>query len=454
MAVDELYLENIDEYVKDERKLVTYKWLSLTLQVHCNIAKLMLYKYIDVERNTKETDGLYVTYFVSGLSKPDESGTKIFKCSIVPEEKLDGYKSSLDVLTSCHIYSVQMTKLKDSNTLYLTDYEKFKECVFDANKYSSIQCKKAEPRSEEDMQLLSMAYINTSEPEKKVSVTSGNTATKPASKKQPQSALQSMFSKADANKKIKKEVTEDKQVEKPVTEKQVDKDTGKTSKKAGGMMAFFSKETDKKSVKQTDKVTPKISPKISPKKTTMSSPVKEEMTSKKKAREEDSDDEIINRSKRRRTGQDLFDSDSEEDMEAEDEEPIPPSPPPKQASPVIVDSPEKVEEIEDPIPKMSSKTEESPKSKNGTKRRIKKRKAVNKTYMDDDGFMVTEKVYEEVSTDASECDEPVKKDNKKPTATKSPAKGKKSPKKTSPGKKGQGGGGKQTNLMSFFTKKN
>lgn len=77
------------------------------------------------------------------------------------------------------------------------------------------------------------------------------------------------------------------------------------------------------------------------------------------------------------------------DIEAEVDSPIPPTPPRKQATPepeIISNSPE-VEEVEDPLPKTTSKIEESSKSNNGTKRRIRKRKAVNKTYMDDQGFM-------------------------------------------------------------------
>ena len=37
----------------------------------------MLYKYIDTERNVKQSDGLNVTYFVSGLTKPDDSGEQV-----------------------------------------------------------------------------------------------------------------------------------------------------------------------------------------------------------------------------------------------------------------------------------------------------------------------------------------------------------------------------------------
>ncbi|XP_053404802.1 DNA polymerase delta subunit 3-like [Mercenaria mercenaria] len=447
MTVEDLYMDNIDEYIKDENKIVTYKWLSQTLQVHCNTAKQMLYKYIDTERNEKGADGLNVTYFVSGLTKPDASGEQMFKCTVVPEEKLEVCKTTLAILTSCHVYSVQKSKLKDSNALYMTDFAKFKENVFDSNKFSSIQCERAELRSEDDMNLLSVNYTS-SEPEKKTTVANGSTSSKAAGKKQPQSAIASMFAKSDAGKKGSKTDDKPQVKEEPKTTAKTGGKAG--NKKADGMMAFFSKQTDKKAsaVKETEK---KVTTSKSPEK--KKSPVKTETKSKKTAREEDSDEEI-GRPKRRRTRQDLFDSDSEEEMEEEPESPIPPTPPPREITPepeIKADSPE-VEEIENPVPEKISKSEESTKGDNsGKRKRIKKRKQVNKTYMDKDGFMVTEKVYKEESTDASEAEEPVKKEVKKTTPSKSPPKGKKSPKKTSPGKKGQASG-KQTSLMSFFKK--
>jgi hypothetical protein len=39
MDEERLYLENLDEYVNDEAKIVTYKWLSRTLSVNVDQAK-------------------------------------------------------------------------------------------------------------------------------------------------------------------------------------------------------------------------------------------------------------------------------------------------------------------------------------------------------------------------------------------------------------------------------
>lgn len=71
-------------------------------------------------------------------------------------------------------------------------------------------------------------------------------------------------------------------------------------------------------------------------------------------------------------------------MEEEPESPIPPSPPPREVTPEPETKPEspEVEEIDNPVPEESSKGDNS-----GKRKRIKKRKLVNKTYMDKDGFM-------------------------------------------------------------------
>ena len=71
-------------------------------------------------------------------------------------------------------------------------------------------------------------------------------------------------------------------------------------------------------------------------------------------------------------------------MEVQPESPIPPTPPREKTPKKKPDSPV-VEVEEDPIPNKPPKEESSGKEK--TKRRVNRRKQVNKTYMDKDGFM-------------------------------------------------------------------
>ncbi|XP_030055611.1 DNA polymerase delta subunit 3-like [Microcaecilia unicolor] len=137
-VMDELYLENIDEFVTDQNKIVTYKWLSHTLGVHVNQAKQMLYEY--VERKRKESLGvqLHVTYLVTG--KLIQNGYTFHKVAVVKEEQLEALKSRLAVTASVHVYSIQKAALKDSGPLFNTDYDIIKTNLQNCNKYSAIQC--------------------------------------------------------------------------------------------------------------------------------------------------------------------------------------------------------------------------------------------------------------------------------------------------------------------------
>ncbi|XP_052668726.1 DNA polymerase delta subunit 3 isoform X3 [Harpia harpyja] len=142
---DELYLENIDEFVTDQNRIVTYKWLSYTLGVHVNQAKQMLYDY--VERKRKENSGaqLHVTYLVAG--NLIQNGHICHKVAVVREDKLEAMKSKLATIASVHVYSIQKALLKDSAPLYNTDYDIVKTNLHNCSKFSAIHCAAAVPRT-------------------------------------------------------------------------------------------------------------------------------------------------------------------------------------------------------------------------------------------------------------------------------------------------------------------
>ncbi|XP_023801391.1 DNA polymerase delta subunit 3 isoform X1 [Cyanistes caeruleus] len=145
---DELYLENIDEFVTDHNRVVTYKWLSYTLGVHVNLAKQMLYDY--VERKRKENSGaqLHVTYLVAGNLL--QNGHVCHKVAVVREDKLEAMKSKLSTIASVHVYSIQKALLKDSSPLYNTDYDIVKTNLQHCSKFSAIRCAAAVPRTPPD----------------------------------------------------------------------------------------------------------------------------------------------------------------------------------------------------------------------------------------------------------------------------------------------------------------
>ncbi|XP_078258071.1 DNA polymerase delta subunit 3 isoform X2 [Rhinoraja longicauda] len=145
----ELLVENVEELVVDENRIVTYKMLSHAFGIHVNLAKQLLYYY--VERKRKENSGaqLHVTYLVSG--KAQEDGNSCHKVAVVREDQLEAVKLKMLVTASVHVYSIQKAMLKDSSPLFNTDYEAVKENLQNSSKYSAIRCADAVPRSAEEM---------------------------------------------------------------------------------------------------------------------------------------------------------------------------------------------------------------------------------------------------------------------------------------------------------------
>jgi len=53
-----MWMDNLEEFVFEERKAVTYKWLSRALNVHVNVAKQMLFAF--AEKNVGKVDLVYL----------------------------------------------------------------------------------------------------------------------------------------------------------------------------------------------------------------------------------------------------------------------------------------------------------------------------------------------------------------------------------------------------------
>ncbi|KAI5096554.1 DNA polymerase delta subunit 3 [Silurus meridionalis] len=394
--MDDLYLENIDEYVNDQNKIVSYKWLSLTLGVHVNTAKQMLYHYLEQRRKERSGNTLYATYLVSG--KCMEKGSMCHKVSVVREDKLEDVKSKLDVTISVHVYSVQKAELKDSAPLYSTDYDAMKENLKNCNKYSAIRCSAAV----QELKTAQEKAMSTST-DKEVIKPVVNNYTAPASKptsKQPK-GIMGMFSNKTApksdeqNKKVKKEQVDDPPpAEGPKT---------KVSSKANSMNNFWGKTADKKLEKsdQNIKEKPDGVPESSAAESTKQSSskpkqeIKEELPKEAEVIEDQSKE---TRSKTKR----LENSDSESEQvdsrkkkrrriknpqpDSSDDEVIPDSPP----APQLHTSPEK-------------HVKKEPVLQNSEGRRRKRRRVLkSRTFVDDEDCIVTEKGFESESYSESD----------------------------------------------------
>ncbi|KAF5915358.1 DNA polymerase delta subunit 3 isoform X2 [Diceros bicornis minor] len=460
---DQLYLENIDEFVTDQNKIVTYKWLSYTLGVHVNQAKQMLYDY--VERKRKENSGaqLHVTYLVSGSLI--QNGHSCHKVAVVREDKLEAVKSKLAVTASIHVYSIQKAMLKDSGPLFNTDYDILKSNLQNCSKFSAIRCAAAVPRapaessSSEKFEQSDLQVSSETQANNELTTNGHGPPTSKQISQQPKGIMGMFASKAaskihDANKETKTEA------------KEVSSAGNKAPGKGNVMSNFFGKAAMSKlkvnldseqAVKEEKLVEqppvsvtePKLAAPAGLKKSSKKAePVKMQQKEKKRGkRVELSDDdtkETENMKKKRRRIQ-LPESDSSEDEVMPDSpgayEAESPSPPPA-ASP----SPE-------PVPK----TEPEPpsvKSSNGENKRKRKRVLKSRTFVDEEGCMVTEKVYESESCTDSEEELQMKTSSvhRHPAMTvkKEPKEERKGPKK---GTAALGKTNRQPSITGFFQKK-
>jgi len=210
---DQMVLDNIDEFIKDENKVVTYKWLSLSLSLNVNKAKSYLEQYYS--QNNKD---LKAIYFVSGV-KQDGENNKLHCYQLVRKESLNDVKSEYSELMSSHIYSLQKCQIKDASTLYLSDIDIIKETLERCNDFSPIQCEQAKTNKRSVLNNTKTSNGNGIHVEKKVIPSTATVASKPKDTQQKESPPLSFFnktagSKVVAEKKESKSNSEQKEKEK------------------------------------------------------------------------------------------------------------------------------------------------------------------------------------------------------------------------------------------------
>lgn len=382
------------------------------------------------------------------------------------EDKLEAVKSKLAVTASIHVYSIQKAMLKDSGPLFNTDYDILKSNLQNCSKYSAIQCSAAVLRSpaesspsekfERSEQVLSETQASNE------LATNGHGPPPAKHASQQPKGIMGMFAAKAASKSqdtIKESKTEAKEVSNASSA------SNKAPGKVNVMNNFFGKAAMSKlkvnldseqAVKEEKIVGPPPEPVPEPnlaspaglkKPSKKTEPVKMLQKGKKRGkRMELSDDEKKEaedmKKKRRRIK--LPETDSSEDEVVPDSprayEAESPSPPP--ASP----PPEPVRKAEPEAPAV--------KSSSGESRRKRRRVLKSKTFVDDEGCIVTEKVFESESCTDSEEELRTKTGSAhRPLAL--PVK--KEPKEERKGpKKGAGAVGKanrQASITGFFQKK-
>jgi len=455
--VDPMYMENLEEWVLEENKVVTYKYLSRSLKVHVNVAKQMLFNFVESKKSSS-TPLLGIVYLVSGSvenkgrSQSDDGVTEasVVKVMLVKEKDLEKVLPKFSKVYSQHIYSVQVAEAVSQTALFATDLEVFKEDPGSSAAFTSIKNKAAVPREAvrqpiEEVKKVEIKKEVKVEVKKKTGIENAFAKTKKPSPKKEGKSLPVKEEKskiAETNNKPVKKLSGPNNIAnffaKQAAKPKVEKTNNKSEEKENIVNQRIEEEatTNKEILKSPVKEVLK-SPVKEPKEV-LKSPVKESKKvkpqAKKKTKHSKDDD-----SKKRKRIQVMSDS---EDENAEEEDPD-----------KIQENIEDADEEAPPMAKLieSSDDEEippTPKQQTRTskpgRRRVKKQ--VNKTYLDDDGYMVTKKEYESASETDDEP-EVVKEKTPKKEEVKVEAPAAKKPKLAAPGGKTQAG------IMNFFKKK-
>uniref|UniRef100_A0AAQ5ZFJ8 DNA polymerase delta subunit 3 n=1 Tax=Amphiprion ocellaris TaxID=80972 RepID=A0AAQ5ZFJ8_AMPOC len=363
-------------------------------------------------------------------------------------QRSNDVKAKMSLIVSVHVYSVQKALLKDSGPLYSVDYDAVKDNLKNCSKYSAIRCATAVPMSSLELQQAREMHRPPSpEPENKKPAMNGNgiLASKPSAK--PAKGIMGMFANKstpknqDSGREIKSEQKEDAPV--------VDAPKSRPAAKANPMMNFFGSQPAKKPEKNVKEEEAAQSSSTAAEKQRRS-PQPEQKRGDVVA-EPQKNTKNDSRSKNKR----IEDSDSEEDkMEKKKRRRIKLPEPDSSDEDVIPDSPPQMETREaSPSPKkeVEAVTHSYQGNSDG---KIRKRRRVlkSRTFVDEEGCIVTEKGYESESYSETEDDfQPTKQALRDPfKASSSKDDEKKSQKKSSAS---ANKGTKQASIMGFFQKK-
>lgn len=382
---DKLYLENIEEYVYDMDKIVTYKWLAMTLSVPFSEATRMLSEFVQQHSATPSSKPpIYIVYLITGVSR-DMNNEKI-TVSLADEKELEEIKAGLDEMISVIVYSIQKgDHLKDRSSLHRAEHELLQENL---HKYSDL-CSVFTQTSTDDQHSTAGSSTTPSLPmemdqhakqddqvDKPDQQAKGNkkiasNKTKPkgiaamfAAAKQPKNATQkpSAPDKPTCKQEEAVKMLPLKDSSKTTTNNNVEKSTQSSMKNSTGIITdskfdkdIFTTEDDDIVMKDEES-----------KRFVTSNPVTAQAKEQKGKNK-----------KRRRVCQELSSEESDEDSTGTN---------------VVMSDKPLVQSLDQAAV--------------GTKRRKIVRKLVDKMYVDDDGSMVTEKEWQEISTDDDD-DEPV-----------------------------------------------
>lgn len=423
-------LNSLKSMVLDEGKLVTYITLSKDLCIHVNSSKLLMKKFVKTVRREQPKLELNINYLISGLVED----TKV-KISVCSEDELDDLKKSFKVVFFVHEYSISKGSPSKNYAAFvsLNKYDDLNLCPGIIKSHDTIK------RSHEEITNLKSSSQDT------------NSVIKSITPQIKPKEIQAISKAIENGKIVKTEPNLEKETKKEVLSPQKEQKSGKkinnkpSTKK--GIAGFFNKQNDNAKKDKQQPIVPKVEKYVSDEK--MDLDVEEDTKIKNEVKKENGISEknkVLNHikknskvDKKRKRVLRVSDSESEEEND-----PF-----------VAEENNEIIHESDDEIPPTPAAN--NLKILTGIVNPRKKRKVVDKTYMSDDGFIITkrEEVYESCSdTESMEKEQTVKQEIKEEKHEMLP-KTKLSEVKTSPQKKKKISPpkGKQPTLMNFFKKK-
>ena len=103
---DELWFQNLEEWIFDESKLVTYKYVAASLKIHVNAAKKMLYTF-----NKESSRKTFAVYLVVG-SINEECHIRL-----IADKGIEKEEAKFDKVLSKHVYALGQPSIYDENDL-------------------------------------------------------------------------------------------------------------------------------------------------------------------------------------------------------------------------------------------------------------------------------------------------------------------------------------------------
>lgn len=145
MATQDHINEQLKVLLSEDLKVISYKWLARKFGLPCNLAKQTLFSFLEQHRGKVKA-----TYLLAGWTNTEPRQHTV---QLVDSEHLSTKRSSLDPVTSMHVYSLQPAQPKDASELWNHDAiqtaELFQElrlgktnCLAD-NRWSAVKCLEA-----------------------------------------------------------------------------------------------------------------------------------------------------------------------------------------------------------------------------------------------------------------------------------------------------------------------